>query len=333
MKKGHAVGIDILKIIAMWMIVSIHALNHGGILDILTAFSGKYYAVYAYYALTFVANDVFVLISGYFLVNQNFRRKKAVSLWMQMAFYTWIGAGFIFLYDGIYLHNGILRVVQRMIPFLFPVSGGVYWFFSCYMILYLISPVLNYALKNAKKEILILGVMISSVICGVIDPFLQILCGRDIFGIKRGQSLIFFILLYLIGGLIRLNGNERIKKLRASVCILSGLTVIVLLPLFKFFIDFISRNLIGRQVSYADMLYCNSSIPVLVAAIMFLLAGICYKCAWKQKTLGRCSAIAELTGEVYLFHENYAWYMLIWNFIDYPGRQFTNPVQWGGTLQ
>lgn len=308
--KDRYSGVDITKIVCMWMIVSIHALNHGGILNLLEPFTVEYYIVYSYYALTFVANNIFILISGYFLINQEFNVRKFISLWSQVAFYTILGFIFLILYKWVYLGESIIEIIKYGIPFLLPVSGGVYWFFSCYLLLYLMSPVLN-QIKNLKKNYLFTLIIVCLCVFSVAVPVINILRGGDVFGVQDGKSLISFILLYLIGGVLRIH-YPNITNLNIKWLILSGLAFIALLPLSRFITDGITE----RQTAFAEFLYVDTSFPALAASICFFLAGLsCHKkVIW-------CRTLASFTGDIYLAHENYAWFPLIWSVVDYPAHR------------
>mgnify|MGYP005760784991 CR=1 FL=1 len=65
-KKERNVGLDALRILAMLMIVALHYINRGGLLE-RSNNNDFYYVLYnAIYALSRIAVNCYVLISGYF---------------------------------------------------------------------------------------------------------------------------------------------------------------------------------------------------------------------------------------------------------------------------
>lgn len=153
----------------------------------------------------------------------------------------------------------------------------------------------------------------------MIEPVMKILCGRNTFGVNGGQSLVSFILLYLIGGMLRLDFPHT-NDLKSRWFVAVGLAFIALLPLSRYTID----HLTGRQTAFAELLYMNISLPVVIASVCFFLAALNWRhnVAWRQN-------IASLTGDIYMAHENYAWYPLLWAFVDYPGHWSSSGIDNG----
>lgn len=63
-KRDH--GLDLLRIISMLMVVTLHFYNHGGVLNTLTQGTANWYFGRLIYALSNVSVNCFVLLSGYF---------------------------------------------------------------------------------------------------------------------------------------------------------------------------------------------------------------------------------------------------------------------------
>ena len=92
--------------------------------------------------------DVFVLISGYFLINDKagiFNIKRILKFWGQVFFYS-IAIYCIFGIAGV-SEFGIASLVET----LFPITFGSWWFASTYFVLYLIHPFINILLRNLDK--------------------------------------------------------------------------------------------------------------------------------------------------------------------------------------
>ena len=80
-------GLDALRVAAMVMIVGLHYLLFGEVLDH-TSGVNRWFAWFVE-SLLFIAVDIYVLISGYFLVMQRkFRMKPLVKIWVHAFFYS-----------------------------------------------------------------------------------------------------------------------------------------------------------------------------------------------------------------------------------------------------
>ena len=87
-KAARQAGIELLRCIAMLMVITLHYLDKGGVLIPLSQKqSPAGYAAWLLEAFCIVAVNVYVLISGYFLVEAGFRVKRILLLAAQVLFY------------------------------------------------------------------------------------------------------------------------------------------------------------------------------------------------------------------------------------------------------
>ena len=87
--KKRIVSIELLRILAMMMVVMLHYLSKGGLLTSLTEeFSGGAYIAWLLEAFSIVAVNVYMLISGYFLVESGFKFGRLAELVCQVLFYS-----------------------------------------------------------------------------------------------------------------------------------------------------------------------------------------------------------------------------------------------------
>lgn len=137
-------NIELLRIVAMFLVVLSHFYVHGR-WPIVETISFNNVTIYAL-DVGEIGVTAFVLISGYFLIEQSFDLTKLVKLVLQMWFY---GIGllvFAYMFDT--------RVITSkyfwgsMLPFY-----SLNWFAKAYLLLYLLFPVLNRFVKyyNQRK--------------------------------------------------------------------------------------------------------------------------------------------------------------------------------------
>jgi len=86
-RQNRQMGLELLRIIAIFLILCVHLLNAGGFKS--HSASGLETKLLGFLDCIFsVSVNVFVLISGYFLVNSKFKYKKIISLWLNVLFYS-----------------------------------------------------------------------------------------------------------------------------------------------------------------------------------------------------------------------------------------------------
>lgn len=198
--KKRVVSIELLRMLAMMMVVMLHYLDKGDILPALTGEIGVAgYTAWAMESLSIVAVNVYMLISGYFLVESGFKSKRLVELICQVLFYTVLipvvltALGVIHLRD-FSLYNVLLNIL--------PVQMNQYWFITAYVIMYLFSPVLSSAVKSMKREQLektILGLLL---FFSLSKSLLPVELAID----NRGNDCIWFLCVFLVAAYIRLYG-------------------------------------------------------------------------------------------------------------------------------
>ena len=80
-------GIELLRIIAMFMIVSLHTLGQGGILASVTPNSPQFHIAWILEIACFCAVNIYALISGYVLSDKPFRLSRLINLRLQLLLY------------------------------------------------------------------------------------------------------------------------------------------------------------------------------------------------------------------------------------------------------
>ena len=146
-KKTRAANLDLLRIVSMLLIVFLHSIDHSGVLEnAQSCGTGMYFYVRFTYALCQVCVNIYVLLSGYFMVGSQFRLHKLVTLWMETAFYGFV-LKLIFMLTG----QDTFSLISLVSCFL-PILSGRYWFLTIYVGMYLLSPFLNLLIRAMDKK-------------------------------------------------------------------------------------------------------------------------------------------------------------------------------------
>ena len=244
---------------------------------------------------------VFVIISGYFYDKTKFKIKKLITLLVQVWIISIIG-----LIIGVITDSEKLNIIN-IIKSIFPVSFSVYWFASCYILLYIFIPFLKKIIINiCKKDFKIL----LTIMIGIWFIYANI-PGVEVFS----SNFILFVTIYLIGGYIK---KYNINFLTNKKRVLTLTFFIALMYLIMLVIQVVSIKVPFLQNKWS---YFNGqrSPLVLVLAVIFLVT---FK-NWNIKSSKIINKIASTTFGIYLIHENFFTKDIIWKQIV-KGNEFIN---------
>lgn len=279
----------------MLMVVAVHFIGKGNILDSYPASSLGYNTTLFIQSVTLVAVNCYVLISGYFLVSSTFKIKKFFSLFLQVAFYS----------TGIYFALAVLGLIQptliESIRVIMPVSTGVYWFVSAYMAMYLLSPFLNKFISSLNQRFHF-TLLVSLVAIFSAWPTLFVFANPYVhsqISISQGYSLTWFMVLYLIAAYLRLyykpNFRASYHLLRyLMVAIAVGFCVVIV----KYMDSVASINSLSVLSSFLGGI---NSLTTLLPSLLLFIAFLNLKVTG-AKTSKAISTLAPLTFGVYLIH-------------------------------
>lgn len=256
--KNRNYGVDALRMLAMFMVVILHILNQGGILNASERFTSQYEAGWLLQTAAFCAVDVYALISGFVSCYAKYRYRNIIELWLQVLFYTFS----ITTLFCIFVPSKV--TAMEWVKAFFPVMFNQYWYFSSYVALFLFIPLLNIILEKMEKRQLQFCIVIIIFFFSCI----QTLFYSDAFGTNDGYSAIWLMILYLVGGYIRKYGqreNVKAGRFLAGYFVMVGLTW-----LSKLIIEILTLYFLG-EVRAGNYLISYKSPTILLAAICLLL--------------------------------------------------------------
>ena len=200
-KKPREAKFEVLRVIAMLMVVMLHYLDKGGLLHRMdTDHSAANLVFWLVEALCLVSVNLYVMISGYFLIDSRFTLRRLVKLWCEVFFYSVLVA-VICLLCGI-ADRGTYLNFFNLQYFCLPVVNKHYWFASSYLLMYLFSPLVGTAVKKMSKQQHL--TMIAALLCLISLP--KSLVPAELAIDDHGLSILWFLCLYIIAAYIRLHG-------------------------------------------------------------------------------------------------------------------------------
>ena len=261
-KGKRQANFELLRIIAMCCVITLHFLGYGGILDANEQSAWFAGATKCIEAFSLCAINIYILISGYFMSKSRFSWKKLFLTETQVWIYS-IGTYFALCFASILLwHSRSFSVKAFLTRHFFPVITGQYWFVTSYIILCLISPFLNLLIHSIKQQTHKLLIFFSICLFSLVSTLFRGIASVE-FRQNDGFSVVWFIVLYLVSSYFSLYGIPRIKKRQAiAIYLLSASS----LPAVKYSLVFLGNHIRGRPLSLWD-LYAYNSSPVLICSI------------------------------------------------------------------
>lgn len=266
-------NIELLRILCIFGILVMHIL--GSVKNNLSFVNGQ---IDLFLNSIFNANvTIFVLISGYFGIK--FKLSKVLKIWIVVLFYS-------ILYTLLTCDYSYFDI-KLLIHTIFPVLTDRFWFISCYIVLYFLSPYINKFIealnkKDALSMIFILlfffsiapTLLLSEGITfdygkGFVNVVLSYLIGRCIslgyINLSRKQSIILgsssIVLTYLLMAFISYcNGKVMLKYFFNDNSLLVIITAVCIFNIFNNlnfsskFINFIAKHVLAVYLfQYAAM--------------------------------------------------------------------------------
>lgn len=277
-------NIELLRIVAMFMVVLGHYYVKGGFPDdnlinankLLMQFLGSW---------SKIAVDIFVIISGYFLVTQNFKWTKVVKFFS--CTYFWSLATLCF---GLFILN--LDIDKSLIMKAVNPFTPLNWFARAYLLLYIIFPLLNKLIKYIGKTKL-------TILIGILTTVFYII--PTIKGSSLGgylNSLFMFINMYFVGSYLRLYKNNKLEK---AIKYWGGISTIIFyssIILFDYMGRYDSYYIAKENVMIFAFVGCNIFGLIMATAIFVIFKN------WKISYNKVINSIASTTFAVYLIHDN-----------------------------
>lgn len=265
----------------------------------------NYYFLNIIESLFVCAVDLFILITGYYMVNTQRRSIiKPIKLICQVIVFKL----------GIYVLMVILGKTALSIKGLFGALLPDNYFVILYVALYFVSPYINIVMKSfsnhQRKKMMITVFLIFSVYAIIVD-LLSDLKGETIiglssigmFGSQGGYTIVNFALMYMIGAYIRMCEDD-ISKIGRGRIVLYLVVLVLLDAIWYLTFDYF-------QISDSTSHSYHNPIIVLLAVVSFIL--------FKKIDLGQnkiINMLAKGSFTVFLLHSHFLPYIRIEYYVN-----------------
>ena len=190
-KKERNSSLELLRIICMLLIITHHFAVHSNFIsNETTVFNAFLINILSSFGK--LGSNVFVMITGYFVVESKFKPRRVINVVALTIFYNSL------LYVIFSAINSNFKFVNFLKSF-FPIHNEGYWFVTTFVALSLLSPFINkmlHALTHIQHLLLVILLVLMQVYVPKVNSYFTL------------SSLAWFITLYVIGAYVRRYPNK-----------------------------------------------------------------------------------------------------------------------------
>ncbi len=301
-KKQRSANLDLLRILSMLLIVLLHTVDHSGVLEnAANCGTGMYFYIRFAYMLCQVCVNLYVMLSGYFMITSKFRLHKLVTLWMETAFYAF-SLKLLFMIVGLDTFS-----ITSLVSCLVPLFTGRYWFLTIYVGMYLISPFLNLFIRAmTRRQHTLLVILLFCLFClwSSVHPAFA--------GVNSGGAwgLAWFVVLYITAAWFRLHYTPNRKHIGL-------IAVFFVIPLLIAAVQCLPIGGIVQTVVANWFRY--DSAPAYIMTLCLFVGFLNINIRNEKLNRAICT-VAPLTLGVYLIHAHANVDPWIWSVLQLPDK-------------
>ena len=285
LRKERLSNIELLRIIAMLMIMFCHLCCATGSPNKNDFTNQTFFSLIrtSIEYISIVGVNVFVLLSGWFGIT--FKWKRLSELYFQIVFFS-----LLMLIWGLNVNKNSSISLGGLIGML-TMGNNDYWFLKVYVMLYIISPILNAYIENASQKsfkTILIAMAVFLFYYGWITP-------DSTNWLVKGFCLVWFCFLYLLSRYIRLY-KTRLSQFSAKTDLIIYLVFTAILIVFGILESYYQIDLKGRWNYYLN--------PFVLCPAIYLLLFFS-KIRFSSKII---NAIAISSVAAFLLHANQNFY-------------------------
>ena len=296
-KANRKTNLELFRIIMMLAIIAHHLVVNSGVMELFNydnITGNMIFLQFFGFAGKAMING-FILITGYFMIKQNFSLNKIIKLYLEIKFYKFLV--YIFLSLLGFQDMGIKALLKSVFNIIYGFNVG---FTGTFFVLYLIIPFANKFIMCLNQKLYLYLMCIFLFFFTIVPTFMfsETFC-----------EIGWYIIMYMIGAYIRLFPNKLFESKKYSG--ISSIIFLVTSYLSILAID-IFNNYFNKSISpYHFVINANKILALVLAVSVF-----CYFKNINIKYSKFLNTIATTTFGVLLIHansysmRNFLWYKL-----------------------
>lgn len=299
-------NIEIVRIIAMLLIVMSHySLYSGFNWENINGITVNKIFINTFFEFGTLGVSLFIIISGYFYDKNKINVYKIIRLILQIFLFSIIG-----LIIGTVICDSNLNM-KNIIKSVMPTTFGLYWFATCYILIYLFSPFLKMVIDKFSKRDLKLLITLMILIWSIIT----MIPGAKTFW----NEFIWLVVIYIIGAYIKKYNVNLLKNNKNRI--IAVILIIVFLSTFMIIIELLSIKLLILK----DFIqYFNNIQSPFILILTILIFNIFKNINIKNNIY--INVVASSTFGIYLIHENVFLRNFIWKELVQGNKYINSPL-------
>ena len=298
-------NIELLRIIAMLLIVFHHFAIHGihrfnpGIYEALPTAS----KLFVDFSLPggLVGVGIFFMITGYFRISKE--KISLLKVILEAMFYG-ICLSIVILVSVLtkssYVDYSNIQTAQEILKHIFnPATSYAWWFLSSYVILILLSPLINKVFYHIDLK----GYLILLIVCFICVYTIDRFVSSDYYSITRG------ILFYLIGGFIfrfvKLENQLWLKRIIFISLFIIGWSLFAIYNFFAYNPSIYELNSFLLKPEIKDTIEASLLAPISIVSLFLFFQTF----SFESKGI---NFIAKTTFGIYLIHDSHILRNILW---------------------
>lgn len=308
MTKKRLPNFEILRVLAMYFIVIWHFIGHGMFQDEAPTYNFNiggfidYSIMQIIMIITAMAVNLYVLITGYFMIESKPRWNKIPHIYFQVLVYSILIMGYEIVIENIHLD------LDYLVHNIFIVRYDAYWFVTKYIALVFLAPFINVGINNINKKNyrLLLIIML----------FMDVNLFKFFYGVNYsgGQSLFHFIFLYIIAGYIRIwRPFDKMNSTKIGLVLLFSIIAVFTMETSMELLKGLYRH---EKLNFHLTLGLigNNEFTVFTSVLFFLWISK-LRFNLENSLVNVCMKIAPMTFAVYLISDNNSVRPVLWKWI------------------
>lgn len=259
-KSDRNPGIDLLRVILSFCVIALHVLHFGGFEAHTSPENAGYYLLWFMGIVPDCAVNCFAIISGYVLYNQMNKYTNLIRLLFTVLYHgLLITVAFQLFAPHLVTYDHWLKVFA-------PVTQETFWYFTSYYGIFFFIPLLTNGMRAlSKKQATTLVVSLL-----VVFSLLPAYTNRDPFNLSEGFSVLWLMVLFIVGTYLKKYGDSLRFKKRVligvfALCILTTCLVLFLTVHFPWLkgmrlLRYTSPTIVIAAIS-AVLLFASMRLP------------------------------------------------------------------------
>lgn len=297
METKRQANFELLRIVAMLMILVLHYLSRGQIIadGDMDQWTAVECAAYLIRAFCIVPVNCYVLVSGYFLVQSPWKPGRIVTIAGQLLFYSLLVPAVLLCIGAVPFGS---LTVYDWLNYLLPVETEHYWFGTAYLLMYVFAPFLAAGVRAVQKRTLQIALGVLGLYFCVWKSVLPVHLATD----RSGYEFGWFLFLFLLAAYIRLYGCPLLEQKSHAAALYIGMSIGIFCLVAG--THALARTTGSKALAYyAGAPWSYNHIFCLLASVGFFMWFKDMK-AWEGRWADGIVRLAPYSFGVYLLHEH-----------------------------